>query len=152
MFASLLIEHCDEFVVVARDSGLHSVKYKRIVPVRYPKGAMLAARCVAARCAVSVGDLCEEYPEGPTNKPYRSILAVPLIASDGEAVFAVVSIDSSRPYFFQSFRKGAVENELENTLQPYLQTLLLALENLVSRDRATVLRVLTEQATFAERR
>ena len=59
----------------------------------------------------------------------------------------MLSIDSSRPYFFQSFRRGAVENELENGLQPYLQTLLLALESLVSRDRQAVLHALNEAAT-----
>jgi hypothetical protein len=128
VFVSLLVEDGNDFVVVARDSGLHSIKHRRPVPVRHPKGMMIASRATEAKRAVSVGDLCHEYPEGPQNKPYRSILAIPMINDD--EVVSVVSIDSTRPYFFQSFKTGDVENELENGLLPYIQTLRLALEQL----------------------
>lgn len=150
VFASLLMEDGDHLVVVARDAGLHTSKYQRPVPARYPKGGMLAARSILAKQALSVGELCDEYPEAPTNKPYRSILTIPVIGSDEATVLAVVSIDSSRPYFFQSFQRGFVENELENSLQPYLQTLVLALEQLVSTDRATALHRLIEASTISK--
>ncbi len=58
----------------------------------------------------------EEYPE-IRDKPYRSVLAIPLIASDGKTVFGALSIDSPKPYSFQSFEPMATENRLENGLQ-----------------------------------
>lgn len=142
VFASLLMEDDDNLIVVARDRWLGSPQHQRPVPVTYPKGIMLGTRAMVSRRALSVGDLCREYPEAPKNKPYRSILAIPVIGTDETSVLAVVSVDSSRPYFFQSFRSGIVEDALENSLQPYLQTLVLALESLISPDKKTVLREL----------
>lgn len=135
VFGSLLLEDKDDLVVVARDSFLHSPQYRRQTPVRYGKATMLAARAIAARRALSVGDLCAEYPEAPKNKPYRSILAIPVIATD-DTVLGALSIDSTRPYFFQSFQRSSVENSLENGLMPYVALLVLALEAIASGDRS----------------
>src|SRR5438477_5561365 len=33
-----------------------------------------------------------------------------------------ISLDSSRPYFFESFTPGVIENDLENSLAPYGDT------------------------------
>ena len=59
---------------------------------------------------------------------------VKMISSDDATVLGALSVDSSRPYFFQSFTPGSVANDLENSLQPYIQTLMLMLETCVSRD------------------
>jgi hypothetical protein len=147
VFATLLLVDGDELVVVARDRNLAHKDRKRPVPVRYPKALLAAGRAVESRSAVSVGDYHIEYPEFPKDKPYRSILVIPLTSSkDDNVIFGVVSIDSSRPYFFQSFTPGAAENELENTLAPYLHTLVLVLETLAGRQPAEMLRVVQSAA------
>lgn len=145
VFASLLIDDGQDVVVVVRDNLLHSDKYRRPVPQKYPKGGMLATRALTAKRVLSVGDLCTEYPEAPTNKPYRSILAIPIFGTD-ESPLAVVSVDSSRAYFFQSFQRDKAENDLENGLLPYLELLVLALENLVDRDPSSRIKKLVEGA------
>ena len=89
---------------------------------------------MAAKKALSIGKLREEYPEGPQNKPYASILAIPLFNSDGESIFGCLSIDCSKPYFFQSFTPDEVENDMENSLQPYLQLITMVAECFVGRD------------------
>jgi len=146
VFANFLVEDNDDLVVVARDSDLHSSVHKRVVPMRYKKSSMLAARTIAAKRVLSVGDLRLEYPEAPRNKPYRSILTIPVIGRDDEVILGVVSVDCSRPYFFQSFQQGVIENELENDLLPYLQTLALVLEGLVSGDRHAIVAALIADA------
>lgn len=67
------------------------------------------------------------------------MLAIPLISTaDNSTAWGALSIDSSQPYCFQTFTPGAVENALENSLQPYLQVLMLIVEELVSRDPMAV--------------
>lgn len=150
VFANLLLVDGDELVVVARDSNLQGEHFYREIPKRYPSASMVAGRAITAGCALSVGDLTAEYREAPRNKPYRSILAVPVIASDGETRLGALSIDSSRPYFFQTFQQGKVENELENGLQPYVHTLTLILEGLISREPSEILLYLLTQHGAAE--
>lgn len=87
---------------------------------------------------LSVGRLIHEYPETNRSKPYQSILAIPLVATD-ERVIGALSIDSTRPYFFQSFTPGQTEDALENGLQPYLQLILLALEGLAGESTTEVI-------------
>lgn len=134
VFASLLIEQGDDVVVVARDSLSHTSQYERRIPAVYSKALMLCGRAMAAKKALSIGKLRDEYPEGPQNKPYASILAIPLFSSDGDRVFGCVSVDCSKPYFFQSFTPDQVENDLENSLQPYLQLITMVSECFVGRD------------------
>lgn len=148
VFANLLIEDGAELVVVARDSvSMQSSQYKRATPTRYAKETMLCGRAIASRQALSVGDLVRSYPEGPKNKPYRSIFAVPLFSAQNDtqdAPYGALSIDCSEPYFFESFAPGQAESDLENSLQPYIQLITLALETLVSTDRRVILAQLTQ--------
>jgi len=146
VFANLLVEDGNELVVVARDTDLHSSDHARRVPERYGRANMLATRSIGARRALSVGDVSRDYPEGPKNKPYRSILTIPVIGRDPEKVLGIVSVDSSRPYFFQSFQQGVTENELENDLLPYLATLALIMEGLVSDDPRAIVEELIRGA------
>jgi len=99
---------------------------------------MLCGRAMERRKVLSVGVLTQAYPEGPMNKPYQSILAIPLFGAKRDTPYGALSIDCSRPYFFESFVPGQVENDLENSLQPYAHLITLALETLVSTDPSEV--------------
>jgi hypothetical protein len=138
VFANLLLVDGNELVVVARDKFSHSPEYQRQVPIRYPKASMLCGRAIESKKALGVGMLTEAYPEGPRNKPYKSILAIPLFGAEANAPYGVLSIDCSRPFFFESFVPGQTENDLENSLQPYSHLITLVLELLVSRDPSQV--------------
>jgi hypothetical protein len=105
---------------------------------------MLCGRAITARKVLSVRDLVHSYPEGPKNKPYRSILAIPLFGAEGSAAYGALSLDCSEPYFFDSFTPEKVENDLENSLQPYVHLITLTLEALVSTDRAVMIARLIE--------
>jgi hypothetical protein len=148
VFANLLLEDHDELVVVSRDSiSMSSPEYQRSTPMRYPKATMLCGRAIATRQVLSVGDLVQSYPEGPKTKPYRSILAIPLFGARGDETdtpYGALSIDCSEPYFFESFAPGQAESDLENSLQPYIQLITLALETLVSTDRHVIITQLTQ--------
>ena len=100
VFANLLLTDVSDMVVVARDSALCATAYQRRIPARYPKTAVLCGRAVDAKQVLTIGDLTEEYQEAPQNKPYRSIMAVPLFASGRDHAYGALSVDSSRPYFF----------------------------------------------------
>jgi hypothetical protein len=78
VFANLLVEDGNNLVVVMRDSMSHSAEYERPIPRTYPKASLACGRAIMAKKPFSVGRLIDEYPEGPKNKPYRSILAIPL--------------------------------------------------------------------------
>lgn len=140
VFANLVLPDGENLVVVARDTNLHSRDQKRETPKRYPRGALAVARALESGQVVSVGDYRLEYPESPKNKPYSSILAIPLVACDSRVV-GVLSIDSTRPYFFESFTPSAVENDMENSLAPYATTIVLVLERLLP-DEANRVRLL----------
>jgi len=144
VFANILLDAGEDLVVVARDRLSQSPGYPRPTPTKHAKASTACGRAIEARKPISVGDLTAEYPEAPKNKPYRSILALPLISSDDAQVYGALSIDSSRPYFFHSFREGHVENYLENSLQPYIQSGILLIETLVGRDRKAILSKLYE--------
>lgn len=133
VFANLLIERGSDLVVVCRDSFSATPQYERPIPAAYPKAAMLCGRTMEARKPLSIGMLTEEYPEGPQNKPYQSILALPLFTTSDDRVYGCISVDCSRPYFFQSFTPEAAENEMENSLQPYLQLITMTLECFIGR-------------------
>ena len=139
VFANLLLDDGTHLVVVERDSFSYSSEYQRHVPVRYPKTALLCGRAIEARKVLSVSDLVHSYPEGPKNKPYRSILAIPLFSAKDNDAYGALSLDCSEPYFFDSFTPGNVENDLENSLQPYVSLIILTLEAMVSTDRAVVI-------------
>lgn len=148
VFASLLLVDGKELVVVARDATLNDHRdLKRDVPRRYPMSDLAAAQAITGGRVISVGDYYVEYPHFPKSKPYRSILAIPVISSDNKTVLGALSIDSSRPYFFDSFTPGNVANSLENNLSPHVHTLVLILEHLLPHERARMVRLLCEQST-----
>ena len=134
VFANLLLEDGADLIVVVRDSFSHSPQYHRPIPTRYPKSTLLCGRAIEARKVLSVGVLTQQYPEGPTNKPYKSILAIPLFGAQGDLPYGALSVDCSQPYFFESFIPGQVENDLENSLQPYAHLITLTLEALISTE------------------
>ena len=84
VFANLLLVDGQDLVVVARDKGSHSVRYHRPVPARHARSAMLCGRAIESKKVLTVGLLTQAYPEGPVNKPYKSILALPLFSADGD--------------------------------------------------------------------
>jgi len=139
VFANLLIVDGDDLVVVARDPLLHGQALHRPTPVRHRATSLAVSRCLDSRSPVVVGDYRLEYPESVKTKPYSSILGLPVIASDGSRVVGVVSIDSTRPYFFENFHPGEVGNHLENSLAPYIKTLGLVMERLLSPDPRTMI-------------
>ena len=147
VFANILLDGGEKLVVIARDSSSQSPRYNRQIPKEYGKGGLLCARAIEAKKPLSVGVVAFAYPEGPQNKPYKSILAIPLFSSDDKHVYGALSLDSSRPYFFESFLAGQAENQLENNLQPYLQLVTLVLESLVNRDLQKVLEKLRQPVT-----
>lgn len=134
VFASLLINaNDDELAVVMRDSLAHSTEYKRPIPAFYRRELMLCGNAMFLRKALSIGMLSIEDPEGPKDKPYKSILAMPLFNTANDEVYGCLSVDCSKPYFFQSFEPDQVENEMENSLQPYLQLITMILECFLGR-------------------
>ena len=133
-YSNLLIQSGeDELTVIIRDSMSHASKYKRQTPMSYTKSHLACGWAMDRARAVSVGMLSEEYPGTDEDKPYESILALPLFSTDGDLPYGCVSIDCSRPYFFQSFTPDQSENEMENSLQPYLQLITLVIECFIGR-------------------
>ncbi|THJ22201.1 MAG: hypothetical protein CAF44_006285 [Nitrospira sp. CG24D] len=139
VFANLLLEDGTDLVVIARDRFSHSPEYQRPIPARYPKATMLCGRAMQTRKVLSVGVLSHAYPEGQQNKPYKSILAIPLFGAESDVPYGALSIDCSEPYFFESFAPGKVENDFENSLQPYAHLITLTMEALVSTERSIVI-------------
>lgn len=92
IFANLLQEEGDHFVVIARDQE------HRHGRARYPKRGMLAAKALDQGSPVLTGDVYRDYPDTPPGKGYCSVLAIPL-HRDGEVV-GVISIDSSQKFHF----------------------------------------------------
>jgi len=84
VFANLLLVDGQDLVVVARDKGSHSVRFHRPVPARHARSAMLCGRAIESKKVLTVGLLIQAYPEGPVNKPYKSIVALPLFSADGD--------------------------------------------------------------------
>jgi hypothetical protein len=140
VFANLVLIDGDELVTVARTSHLSDDKkpsVKRELLRRRKLAGTVAGRAISAGSVVACGNLLTEYPEQPKQE-YVSILAIPLFTTAGKALGAI-TFDSPRPYFFQSFVPLATERQLDEDLQPYVQTLLLVLEALIGRDRGTIL-------------
>lgn len=143
VFANITLDAGSDIVVVARDSRCHELQYGRSTPAVYSKGAMFISRVIASRSVQSLDDLLEAYPEGPRNKPYRSILGIPLISSSG-VCYGCITVDCSVPYFFSSFRRGEAENSLENSVLPYVKLAILVLERLISNDLQTLIAKLNQ--------
>ena len=114
IFANLLTGVGDEMVVIARDQS------HRIGGARYPKAQMIAARALETGKTQLVGDLYAEWPDTVGDKPYRSVLAIPVFL--GDRAVGVVSVDSSLPWHFHA------DPNLANYLMPYVGLLAWTLD------------------------
>jgi hypothetical protein len=143
VFANLLVKTGeDEMTVIIRDAMSHDVQYKRQTPKSYVKSALACGWAMDQGRPISVGMLSEQYPETATGKPYQSILALPLFRTEDDVPYGCISIDCSRPYFFQSFTPDQAENDMENSLQPYLQLITLVIESFAGRTPDAIKRTL----------
>lgn len=113
IFANLLRENGDEIVIVQRDSACK----RKDADGHYPKHKMLAWQAMESGTTVGFGEIRYAYPSTPSDKPYHSVLVIPLIDVNNRVVGAV-SIDSSEKFHFNTY-----ENDLETSLLPYTQLL-----------------------------
>ena len=107
IFANLLVEDGNDLVVVARNQD------HRNPGARYPKDGMLAWGAILSGNSVCMGDIKKCAPSQASTKPYRSIMAIPVMGED--RILGAVSIDSTRPHHFD-----AEMNDLERYLAPYV--------------------------------
>jgi hypothetical protein len=112
IYVNLLVEDGNDLVVVRRDEP------HRARSARYPKQGMLAWKVLQAGDALTTGNVYADFPETPAGKPYRSILALPIVVETERTTVGVVSIDSSRPYHFESDFLNLVKG-----LMPYVALL-----------------------------
>ena len=121
IFANLLVEAGEDLMVKVRDSHSQS---KRLSGAKYPKSSMLAWRAMQERRVQVSGDIYADYPATPSDKPYKSILCIPILQqiSGGTKAIGVVSIDSSEPHHFDEH-----ENDLETNLMPYVRLIAITL-------------------------
>lgn len=104
IFANLLVEDGVDMRVVARD------RQHRVTSLRHPKKDSIAWKAVSTGEIQFTGDVYHDYPTTLPGKPYRSILAIPVVL-DGK-VLGTVSIDSSREHHFD----GAVDRMAQHLL------------------------------------
>ena len=109
IFCNLLIEHDEGHLkVIARNKGGKRKDY----PI-YKKDGMLAWTSITHKRVCESGDIFIEFPSTPANKPYKSILTIPIIYRDSSV--AVLSIDSSEPYHFTG-----IEETINTRLLSYM--------------------------------
>ena len=94
IFVNLLVEEGDQLVVVARNHD------HRTPVARYPKDSMLAWQAISSGETVCIGDLRKLAPDQAAQKPYVSIMVIPVLGDD--RVLGAVSIDSTRPHHFDA--------------------------------------------------
>lgn len=117
IFANLLVEDGENLVILRRDSNC-----KRAL-VSYPKDSLLAGRAIELGTIVGSGSIRHEYPATPGNKPYQSVLIIPILPlGRSKSPLGAVSIDSSEPFHFNTH-----ENNLETALMPYTRLLAATL-------------------------
>ncbi len=151
VFANILIDDEKEsLIVVARNPDALTPQYRREVPQTYKKVDLFCSRVLSSNKTLTLSELVEAYPEGPKNKPYRSILAIPIISSDDSETYGVLSIDCTFPYFFDSFSPGKIENDMQISLLPYTQLIVLTLELLVGNPRWRMVKVLLSDDVTSE--
>jgi hypothetical protein len=116
VFANLMIPDGDDVVVITRSDP------QRPCPARYPLQVVsVAARVLATGTLCSTGRVYADHPDTLPDKPYKSILALPIRAN--QQTIGVVSLDSEVECHFDSW-----EDELAATLMPYTQFLSIALQ------------------------
>lgn len=117
IFANLLVEKGDNLVILRRDSACGRELGE------YPKAGLLAARALDRGTICGSGLIRHEFPATPGDKPYQSVLVIPILPlARNERPLGVVSIDSSEPFHFNTH-----ENTLETALMPYTRLLALTL-------------------------
>lgn len=117
IFANLLVEEGENLVILRRDSNC-----KRALKA-YPKDGLLAGRALELGTIAGTGLIGHEFPETPGNKPYRSVLIIPILPlGRSKKPLGAVSIDSSEPFHFNTH-----ENNLETALMPYTRLLATTL-------------------------
>jgi len=123
IFANLLVvdpEDDSQLKVIARDrEGLFG---SRTVPQTYERLERKVNSCFETGKTCIVDDLELEYGPEYAEKPYRSVLGIPLWSMDRKCVVGVLSIDSSESCHFRQ-----IATELEWNLQPYIVALELSL-------------------------
>lgn len=143
MFASILVDDGSEFVVICRDNLQHSEKHKRQLLTKTDKRRKICGKALEQGKAVTVGCLKTEFPEGAHNKPYSSILAVPIYWNRSEQPIGCVSVDGVKDYMFDSFVPGRAADEIENSLLPYLRLVTLVV-SLIASDNKELLDEITK--------
>jgi hypothetical protein len=108
--ANLLGERDGQWVVIARDE-----RHRLDAPMPAREHSLAWQAYVSGEAKVT-GDVYEDCPGTPEGRPYRSILAIPVY--HGQRPVAVVTIDSTRRYHFDSDR-----NNLVLDLNPYVALL-----------------------------
>lgn len=98
--ANLLAEQNGQWMVLARDE-----RHRLDAPVVSTEDS-LAWQAYKSGEAKVTGDVYEDYPGTPQGRPYRSILAIPVFS--GDVPVAVVTVDSTRRYHFDSDRNNLV--------------------------------------------
>lgn len=94
IFCSLLVEHDeDNLKVIARSKN--GVRRDRAV---YVKSGMLAYAAMTQKRVLESGDIFIDFPSTPADKPYKSVLVIPIFYQDQP--IAALSVDSSEPYHF----------------------------------------------------
>jgi GAF domain-containing protein len=129
VFVNLLVRSAERIDVIARSDA------KRPLPQSYgPEECSIACAAIDTGAPQVTGDVYRDAPKTKEGKPYKSILALPIILE--RQVLGAVSIDSKEPYHFE----GHVE-DLEVQLAPYVQllapTLVVAAAVAKDHDHAT---------------
>jgi len=109
--ANLLLVEGDRLRVVARGRG-----NDRPIDVTYQQHTMFCAKAIVERRTVSCGN--RKAP----SKPYRDILAVPLLGEDGSPAIGVVTVDAANSHVF-----GGREAKITLGLSPYIALLKMTL-------------------------
>lgn len=81
----------------------------------YDCSGMLAERCFLLKEVQITGNVKKDFPDTPSGKEYNSILCIPIYNKEGDAVVAVVSVDSTEYYHFDTRW-----HELYTNLLPYI--------------------------------
>ena len=88
---------------------------KRKNNTEYDCEGMLVERCFLLKEVQITGNVKKEFPGTPSGKEYNSILCIPVYDKEGGSVVAVISVDSTEYYHFDTRW-----HELYTNLLPYI--------------------------------
>jgi hypothetical protein len=116
IFVNLMVQRGEQVVVIRRADP-----ETRPVPQAYASHeCTLVWEAIRGRRAQVTGDVYEQFPGTRPNKPYNSIIVLPVFL--GARVVGAVSIDSEAKYHFDRYFE-----ELQTALAPYVQLLATTL-------------------------